>query len=313
MRKFYFALISFFSFYLLGSNQNSKSQFDEVYPDARGKTLTLKNKPRRIVSASIASDEILWLILNKAKNLDSLVGVSYLATQDRYSHISTEVESVPHKVGISLESYVKAKPDLLVLASFNRPELIQQIEQLSMPVYVLNDFREINDIVIAIRALSSLVGEKEAGKLIEKEFIEQLKKLKENASAHKNHPKLLSIVGEQAVMGKGTLFDAMLRYSGAVNASSHLDLYGWPKLGDEALIMLNPDYLVVPEEGAQNKDLLATLKRRPSTRDWNAVKKCALIRIPGRNLSAASPFILEGILRIRSQLANTSFGSVCGN
>lgn len=298
---------------MLGSSQASKS-FEQVrsYSDVRGKVLNLKQKPRRIVSASIASDEILWLILKKAKSLNSLVGVSYLAEQERFSHISKEVRSVPFKVGMSLETFLKAKPDLIVLASFNRPELVQQIEQLSLPVFVLNDFKEIEDIIESIRALSTLIGEQEAGILVEREFLAELTKMQESVLGTKQYPKLLSMVGEQGIMAKGTLFDAMVSLSGGVNASSSLNLYGWPKLGDETLIRLNPDYLVVPEEGAQTKELLVSLRNKPSTRGWKAVKNCALIRIPSRNLSAASPFILEGIRRIKSHLEDRDFGRSCG-
>ncbi|NRA44501.1 MAG: ABC transporter substrate-binding protein [Oligoflexales bacterium] len=284
----------------------------QTYHDARGKVIKLRQKPRRIVSASVAGDEILWLILKKAESLERLVGVSYLADQEKFSHISSEVKAVPFKVGKSLETFVKAQPDLLVLASFNRPELIQQIEQLSLPVFVMKDFKSIGDIITAIRSLATLIGEEKAGHLVEQDFVSELNLLKKSIKGEGQPSKVLAMVGEQGVMAKETLFDDMLGFTGGVNASLGLGLTGWPRLGDEALISLNPDFLVFPEEGGSTSELLAKLSRKASTKSWNAVKKCQLIRIPSRNLIAASPFILEGIRKIKTDIANKDLGSACG-
>lgn len=314
MKKNNFACACIICFLLfVGKLAISKpNQSSRVVTDARGKVIELSQKPRRIVSASVASDEILWLILKKAKNVKSLVGVSYLAAQKQFSHISEEVKSIPFKVGKSIETFVNAKPDLLVLASFNRPELVRQLEQLSLPVFVMSDFNGIEDIIRAIRDLSSLIGESESGGLIESEFIQELEELKKSASRSQRIPKVLAMVGQQGVMAKKTLFDSMLKYAGGENACSHLGLTGWPNLGDEALAKLDPDYLVFPEEKGKAEVLLATLASRASTRQWKAVKDCALLRIPSRNLNAASPFILEGIKKIKFQLEDRSVRRACG-
>ena len=313
MKNYYFLLICFLTYGLndLYGSPSSKPG-SSIYPDARGQVLSITKKPQRIVSASVASDEILWLILEKAKSLERLIGVSYLADQEKYSHISEKVKKIPFKVGKSLETFVKAQPDLLILASFNRPELIRQIEQLSVPVFVMNDFSSIEDIVKAVKSLASLIGERKAGELVVGEFMQNLKMLEDSIQKRESPPKVLAMVGEHGVIGQGTLFDSMLKFTGAVNASSQLSLTGWPQLGDEALVKLNPDFVVFSEDGVDTNSLLAKFQGKVSTRSWNAVKRCSFIRIPSRNMSAASPFILEGIQKIKIQLEDKKIGRACG-
>src|SRR4051812_26256730 len=91
--------------------------------DGRGRSVDVAAAPVRIASCSLASDETLLALLGPGT--PRLVAVSSLATDRRYSNIAGEIpKSLTGRCGTELESLLALKPDLAVLASYNRPELL---------------------------------------------------------------------------------------------------------------------------------------------------------------------------------------------
>ena len=258
-----------------------------------------KIKPIRIASATVASDEILWLILNKANATKRLIGLSILADNSKYSHLTGINPKIRLRVGGEIESLIAAKPDLVVLATFNRTELVRQIESLEIPTYILKDFHSLNDITNAVHDIAHLIGEPKAGEQVIHEYLKKINSLPPLQCSKK--PKVMAWLGMGTVIGKQTLFDEIIKYAGGANATEPLNINGWPKINPEALMALSPDFLVVSDE-IDLKILIKELKDNVSTQNWPAVINQKFIQMDQRDLNAASPFISDAIIKLRTQL-----------
>ena len=260
----------------------------------------VKEAPTRIVSANISADEILWEILKEAHQLDKLLGVSILADNPIYSNLDTKVSKIPFRIGGDIESLLKAKPDLVVLATFNRPELVRQIKSFKISTYTIKDLNKIDDIVDTIRDLSVILKEVQAGERVIQRF---LSKIKPDVTTSTNHqkPKVFGWIGANYAVGTHTLFNDIVKYSGATNALAPLGVQGWVKLNSEIFLTLQPDVIVLSDQ-FNISSVFNELESDVSTRNWPAVKNKKYIVIANRDLNSASPYIANAIVKLKSYM-----------
>ena len=103
-------------------------------------------KPSRILSATLASDEILTSILAQTCDpkpcIDAyarLIAVSRFADDPRYSNIAPVSKLVKERFTGDVEQFIKFRPDLVILASFSRPELITRLKTLKVANFLMSD------------------------------------------------------------------------------------------------------------------------------------------------------------------------------
>ena len=96
--------------------------------DGRGKSVTISQPVKRIVSTFLGADEVLMEILVRCGKRHHLKAVSFIADDPRYSHIIPLPPSIKARAGTNIEEILKVKPDLAILASFNRPEFVRRLD-----------------------------------------------------------------------------------------------------------------------------------------------------------------------------------------
>ena len=268
-------------------------------------------KAERVVSGSVAGDEMLTAILLKSctptpctRALSRLIAVSRFADDPRYSNLPPVSEIIHHRFSGDIEQALNLKPDLVVLASFSRPEILSRFEQLKLPQYLIADHSDIDGIQRTIQALGKRIGEEDAADQVVADMKLQLKEI-ENASKEKKSPKLsvLHIYSDGVVSGSGTLFDAIARAAGTHNIGASM-VQGWKKLGAESLIKLDPDAIVVggalPEDRQHELDVLKGIAGIEHLRAW---REQHIIIIPDAELSAVSPHIIKAVRKLNSASA----------
>lgn len=172
--------------------------FADVLPPP--KMPVLSKAPQRVVSTSLAGDEILIALLKEAGQLHRLKAVSALADQRDYSSVADQLGTIKHRAGRELESTLALKPDLVVLASYNRPEMISRFKAAKVPTFTLADFTSLEGIRSNIMALGKLLFLPKFGLELANRFqtkIDQLKK----AGASKNPPKILNFSADHTLNG----------------------------------------------------------------------------------------------------------------
>src|SRR4051794_12554739 len=113
----------------------------------------------RIASCSLASDETLLDLAVKSGRPEELVAVSTLADDPRYSNVAgTLPKTLTGRCGAELESLLKLKPDLAILASYNKPELLQRLAATGVKTLTLGDFKSLDDIEANVLTVGKAAG-----------------------------------------------------------------------------------------------------------------------------------------------------------
>ena len=221
--------------------------------DEAGRTVRIPLSPTRIVSLAPSLTETIYALGLQ----DHLVG------DTDYCDYPPDAQKKP-KVGgginPNLEVIVSLHPDLVLLTkSFNRLDTVRALDTLGIPSYS-TDPHTVDEIISSTEKLADVLGAPDAGKSLAEDLQHRLASLEAKLTPLPP-TRVLFIVWLQPLMsiGKGTFVADALRKAGANSVvESSQD---WPQMDLEAVVQLQPDYLVFAEThsnaGASEFDSLA--------------------------------------------------------
>ncbi len=264
--------------------------------------------PQRIASATVGTDEILFEILSRRQELHRLIAVSIFSDNKKYSHLEKIPSSIKGRVGDSVEALLALKPDLAIVASYNRQEISHQLKAAGVQVVMQENFRSLSDIQDNIRMIGRVTDtSKEADALVQ-EMQKELQAIKAASACGGNDPTFIQYSSYDTVPGAGTIINDAAQYAGLQNLAARLKLSGWAPLSQEVLATLNPDFVVTSGEPAQKKDIQAQLLRSPAWQKLKAVQAGRLIIIPDRQLYTVSHHVTKLVKTLAA-----ARGSLCKN
>lgn len=141
------------------SAQKSNSTAAYTVTDSQGHKLYFKEKPQRIISMSISTDEILIDLVPSSR----IAAFSRLVDDPGISNIVERAQSVGSRVdGQSSEAIMALHPDLILIPDFVKPEVIQSLRDMNLQVYVYKTPKSMDDVRQCIRFLGEpgLQGER---------------------------------------------------------------------------------------------------------------------------------------------------------
>ena len=145
------------------SKNTAKLQSSYTITDDTGLTLQFTEKPKRIVSYSISTDEILIALVKPER----IVALSRLVDDPGVSSIVKEAKQIPNRVqGNSMEGVLAFKPDLVIIPDFHPPEMLQSARELGLKVYIYKTPSDIKGVKRSIRQIAALTGEKDKGEAV---------------------------------------------------------------------------------------------------------------------------------------------------
>ena len=116
--------------------------FLKVLIDRTGRRVVLPQKPARIVSVTLATDEILLALVEPSR----LLGVTYLAVDARLSSMTREAEAIPHIVRADPEQIISLQPDLVFVASYLRGEFIRLLQAAGLVLFQFQEYDSVAEI-----------------------------------------------------------------------------------------------------------------------------------------------------------------------
>jgi iron complex transport system substrate-binding protein len=236
--------------------------------DRSGRVLELPDPPARVVSQTLASDEVLLELLPDAR----LVAVSALALDPRYSLVVEAAQRVPETVLHDTERLLSLRADLIVVASFTTPETLRQLDHAGAPVLRLRRFDGIAAIRDNIRTLGFAVGEDAAAAELIAAMDRRIGAARERVAATLESPPPRVVSWDGAIAsGAGTIFDDVLRLLHAENPASSAGLVGWPRVGVEQILTWDPEAIFLAASPGEEDDV-----RRPLVEDPRLALTAAL-------------------------------------
>lgn len=252
--------------------------------------------PRRIISLSLASDEIIFEMMKRTGTLSRLSAVSSVAADERYSFIAADIKAQGIAFsGAHIEGVMAKKADWVVAASFNNPEFLAALSRASVPYVVLHRFEALKDIITHIKALGELLDAPE----VAHELAGELRAWQPFA---RNHEQVLYYDSSSGyVAGRNTLIHDLIERSGF--HSPH-DREGWWRASPEYLLSLSPDYILAP--CTEPSEVLESLRSTVPLMRMRATRQGRVLCVPYKALHSTSFYVMEAYKALRASYESGS-------
>jgi iron complex transport system substrate-binding protein len=265
--------------------------FPKVLIDQSGRRVFLPQKPARIVSVTLATDEILLALVEPSR----LLGVTYLAVDERIAHMTQEAAAVPHKVRADPEQIISLQPDLVFVASYLRGEFIRLLEAAGIVLFQFHEYDSIAEVEKNIRVIGQVVGEEARAEALVTTMETRLQALTERLRPISRRPRVLYWGSQGYTAGRMTSMDDLITYAGGENLAATHGLIGSANLSAEQVLAMNPEVIVSGSFDQDGPRGLPPVLMHPALQGVDAVRQGRVYAIPGRYLVTISQFIVDGV------------------
>jgi iron complex transport system substrate-binding protein len=254
--------------------------------DPTGRRVMVETPPRRIVSLVPSVTELMFAIGAQ----DRLVGVTDFCD---YPDAARRKPSVGGMLAPSLETLVTLKPDLVVATTAgNREETFAQLEQLRIPVYVVNPTR-VADVLDLVSRLGALTGRESAAAHLAASLGERIDVVSARVKTLPR-PRVLYVLWPDPLIvpGRGGLVSELLALAGGDSVTADAG-EPYPRYSLEAAIARAPEVIILASHGS-GRGRMAREKWERFT-SLPAIKSGRLYTADGDLLHRYGPRVVDGL------------------
>ncbi len=288
-----------------------KERSSYTVTDDTGLELRFSEKPKRIVSYSISTDEILLALVEPQR----IIALSRLVDDPGVSSIVKEAKQIPNRVqGNSLEGILAFKPDLVIIPDFHPPEMLQSARELGLQVYIYKTPSDIKGVKRSIRQLAALTDEKEKGESLIARMEEKISSVQKRLEAipQAQRKRVMQLRSEGAFYAPDNSFGDVCRHAGVTDATLELHYPNAMEITQEKIVEPNPDIIFVPawdydgkhEPVAERNKIL----NNPSYKGLKAVQEGKVYSISGALVLTVSQYIADAV----EEVAKMSYPEIFG-
>lgn len=278
-----------------GESAASSGGYEVV--DSTGYVLKLPQKPQKIVSLSISTDEILMALVVKER----IAALTQLSGNSGVSNIVEQGQAIPKKIQANAESVIALQPDLVIIPDWLPPALSQTLREVGIPVYVYKTATTIAEVKQSITTMAHVVGEEQAGERLVAEMEIQLAQVKEKVRQVPagSQPVVIrfSLMGDGG--GQGSTFEDICRQAGVLEGAALAGLHSDEVLSKEQIVSVNPDVILLPvwdySGKTDTKKFAEDVQNDPALQSVKAVRNKKMIAVPDRHLTSTSQYIVYGV------------------
>ncbi len=213
--------------------------------DGLGREVKLASPARRVVSLAPSNTEILFAVGAGSQ----VVGRDELSD---YPAGVAGIQSVGGSMGnFSNEAIVALKPDLVLAAEINPPELVKSLEGLGLTVYYLSNPTTLEGMYANLETVGRLTGHVDETATLVQSLKARVAALDTKLAGVTARPSVFyeldaTDASKPYTAGPGTFIDQLIQRAGGKNVASTLkDQY--PQISLEELVVLNPDIIVLSD------------------------------------------------------------------
>lgn len=228
--------------------------FPRTVVDGIGNEIYLESPPERIFSVALALDNIVLSLVEPKR----VVGVSPYASQPEWGSYVADLIG-DHMVlvdSLTPEVVLAAQPDIVLVASWNNPDAVEQLRQLGVKLYTFTGFGPVSDALDNIRRMGEITGEEDKAAALIDQFYRGYGEIA-FAIADREKPRVLYWDDWGTTYGPGMSYHDLLVLSGGINTAAEIGVTDWATIDAETVIQLNPDIIVTEAGEAFVEQLLA--------------------------------------------------------
>jgi iron complex transport system substrate-binding protein len=277
----------------------AQARYPLTVTDDGGNSFTLSAPPRRIVSLTISTDEMLLSLAAKSR----LVGVTTFATDRGLSNIADAAAAIPNKLTLNVETIISLQPDLVLVARWTDQGVVQQLRDARVPVYLMANGITVAEIEAKIIRLALMLDEQQKGAALVSDMEGRLAAVARavSAVAPGRRLRVMDYATWGSASGKGSSWDEIVRRAGLVNAvgGGGADALGQVPLSREKILQIDPDILVLPGWVYADPRGAAAFSARimgdPAFQGLAAVRGKRVYRMPENLKSSTSQYIVGAV------------------
>ncbi len=197
----------------------------------------LTNKPSRIVSTHLCTDQLLLLLSDH----DRIASLSFFSHNPDMSAMSETAKNFPINHGFA-EEIIALDPDLILTSTFGHSSILL-LERLGYQVRTIPVAGSLDDITSNIRLVAEAIGESARGNAMATEFTNRINTVRQQEVKHRP---LLAIYNQNGfTFGQDALITRLVELAGFRNLGAELGLGTAQHLPLEHLLTHQPDVLML--------------------------------------------------------------------
>uniref|UniRef100_UPI004029ED30 ABC transporter substrate-binding protein n=1 Tax=Dialister sp. TaxID=1955814 RepID=UPI004029ED30 len=268
--------------------------------DDSGRQVSLPMQPKRIVSLTYGTDEILTALVST----DRIASYSKYAGDDGISFLTKdEVSRVGRTVDMEPEHILALAPDLVIASTSTPMQTVEVLTHSGIPVYVSAIPTTVEEMKEKVRGVAKAVHEEEKGEALVSDMESKLAALASKLSAVSPDKERVALgMSFRGILGKkGTLFSDVLRLAHVKDGAA---VYEVPKGADaylslEILPKIDPDVILLPtwrvKAGDDTKAFEEGLLSNPALREVTAVKERRLVPFSEKYKYVMSQHVVDAV------------------
>ncbi|MGH9687849.1 MAG: ABC transporter substrate-binding protein, partial [Candidatus Acidiferrales bacterium] len=211
----------------------------------------------------------------------------------------------------SLEAIVALRPSVvLATTSINRPETVDALARLGVPVYT-SDPQTVLQMLDSVQRIADVVGSHQQGASLVAQLRQRLDAIHARLADRPVEHVLFVIWDDPLIsIGQDTFIEDALRWAGA--ESVVLSRQKWPQVSMEEVLRLQPDYIVFAAHEEGSRKALDDLQGRPVWRDLDAVEMGHVVDVSEEALRP-SPGLVDVIEELAHEMHPDAFRDKTGN
>ena len=297
-----------------GNGARVESDGDVFYrgTDDDGTEIVLKEKPRRIVSLGLSTDEILLAIAPP----EQIAALTSYAADPGLCSMTEAAQAVSVKIkDKSPESVLALDPDLVLVTDGVPKELADSLRDLGISVFVFHTPKRIDGIFAHIETIGQMIGQEEnaAALIAEKRALLAEVEGRVGDIPEEKRPIVVAFAFSGVFGRKDGLFDDMCRHASLRNGAAMVGLTAETSVSMEQVVARNPDVFLLPTwsaEGKTTEEFRDKLRRDPLFLHVKAVQENHLYVVPDYYRYSASQNAVNGVYELARAVYPERFADV---
>jgi iron complex transport system substrate-binding protein len=261
-----------------------QAQFPVSLRTSDNQTLTIAQKPQRIVSLSAHATEIFC----------ATGAESQLVAVDRYANCPAGTKSKPELDGFrpNLEAIAGMRPDLVYVSS-NSGGIVEGLRGLNIPVLYLEVPKNLNGVLEHIRTLAGAAGHAAEAKTLTDQMNTKMNAVKDKLASTTQGPRVFhELTTDYYSAAPASFVGDFYTFLKAQNIATGATTE-YPQLSAEVIIQRNPQVIVLADEAAGVT--AAMVKARPGWTATDAVKNDRICVVDPDVVSRPGPRIVDAL------------------
>jgi iron complex transport system substrate-binding protein len=273
-------------------------EWPRILVDGLGTEVTINAPPQKILSVSLGTDEVLLPLIGPER----FVAVTAFASDPGISNVTLAAAQVPNTIqaAADVERIISLEPDIVFVASFTAPEVIQQLRDAGLTVFATGFPVGLQQIRDNIRLLGQAVGAEDAAEVMIADMDGELTEVSAAIGSPATPVSALYLTPGNYTSGIDSTISEVIAAAGGIDVAGNVTQFA--PVTDEFIIEQDPDVILLSGWTPWDPTFVDTFKNNPAFAGLSAVTNNRVYVASDAHLTTVSQFIVEGVKDVAAYL-----------